>query len=322
LLRLEEVGLSRPANTKPYDQAFKYLAEKDAEALLILLGDIKAGEHATVTPLPREVSVAAQLPDQPYEVISNDVRRLVHVEAQTTYNSSLHNRMTEYGVRLWLKYRLPLASYLLLLSDRGVPKNLRGFGEVVAGGLSISLRFRIVKLWTVPARSALRLQRPSLLPFIPLMNGSQVELEKSAGNLGDVVDEVERRELSLHFLLLGGLRYNKADLLELVTRESMIPLEQLRESSFYQYIVEEGLKEGVEKGLRKGLKEGLKKGMQRGRQEGMKQGQAALLRRQLQARFGKLPKWALGKIAEADSDTLDKWGLRVLRARSLKSALS
>lgn len=49
-----------PMNTKPYDQAFKYLAEKDAEALLILLGEINPGEDAQVSMLPREVSVAAQ----------------------------------------------------------------------------------------------------------------------------------------------------------------------------------------------------------------------------------------------------------------------
>jgi hypothetical protein len=34
--------------TKPYDQAFKYLAEQDAEALLFLLGDLQPGQPAEI----------------------------------------------------------------------------------------------------------------------------------------------------------------------------------------------------------------------------------------------------------------------------------
>ena len=75
-------------STKPYDQAFKFLAEQDAEALLLLLGDLEPGEQATIELLPREISVSTQLPDQPYEVVTADERRLVHVEAQTVYGSN------------------------------------------------------------------------------------------------------------------------------------------------------------------------------------------------------------------------------------------
>ena len=43
-------------NTKPYDQAFKYLAEQEADALLHLLGVIRPDEQAHVEMLPREIS--------------------------------------------------------------------------------------------------------------------------------------------------------------------------------------------------------------------------------------------------------------------------
>jgi len=56
--------------TKPYDQAFKFLAEQDPESLLILLGAIEPDEKATIELLPREISVAALMPDQPYRVRS------------------------------------------------------------------------------------------------------------------------------------------------------------------------------------------------------------------------------------------------------------
>lgn len=241
---------------------------------------------------------------------------------------------------MWLKHRLPLSSYLMLLSKRGAPKT-SGFSSVIAGGLRLSLRYRMVKIWTVSAKQVLKLRRQNLLPFVPLMKGGGDELENGARKLSEVADELERRELSLHFLLLGGLRYNKSDLLELITRETMIPIEQLRESSFYQYIVEEGMKEGAEKGLQKGLQKGLKRGLKKGlekglkegletglqrgirqgRREGKKEGEATLLKRQVRARFGRLPKWAVARIDAADTSSLENWGVRLLTARSLKDAL-
>ena len=54
---------------------------------------------------------------------------------------------------------------------------------------------------------------------------------------------------SLHFVMLGGLRYNRLDLLELIGGKMMIPLEQLRESSFYQFILEEGVEKERHKQL-------------------------------------------------------------------------
>ncbi len=39
---------------KPYDKAFKFLAEQDAESLLILLGAIRPGQHVTIERLPNE----------------------------------------------------------------------------------------------------------------------------------------------------------------------------------------------------------------------------------------------------------------------------
>ncbi|MGH9850009.1 MAG: hypothetical protein ACREBD_09125, partial [Blastocatellia bacterium] len=55
---------------KPYDQAFKFLAEQDAESLLILLGYLQSGEQAEIEVLPRELRAAAILPDQPYRVLT------------------------------------------------------------------------------------------------------------------------------------------------------------------------------------------------------------------------------------------------------------
>jgi predicted transposase YdaD len=149
---------------------------------------------------------------------------------------------------MWVNHQLPVRSYVLLLTRRGVPENLLDSKTIEAGDLQITANYHIVRLNKIPAADVLKLNRENLLPFLPLMDGKEEELEMGAERLGKIKDEWRQRELSLHFLLLGGLRYNPTELLELIGRKSMIPLEQLKESSFYQFIVKEGLEEGLEKG--------------------------------------------------------------------------
>lgn len=51
---------------------------------------------------------------------------------------------------------------------------------------------------------------------------------------------------------------------------------------------------------------------------GEKKGEASMLSTMLEARFGALPEWAKAKIAEAETDTLVSWGLRLIEAKSLE----
>jgi predicted transposase YdaD len=74
---------------------------------------------------------------------------------------------------------------------------------------------------------------------------------------------------------------------------ALIPLEQLRESSFYQYILEEG------------------------REEGARRQVASMLGGLVQQRFGELPDSIRQKIGGAALATLEKWSLRLLDAASL-----
>ncbi|HEV8484203.1 MAG TPA: hypothetical protein VGV87_11720 [Blastocatellia bacterium] len=259
-------------SNKPYDRAFKYLAEQDAESLLILLGYLQPGQPAEIEVLPREIDVSTLLPDQPYRVVIGRDPWIVHVEAQTAYDSRIPKRMAEYGARLWMKHQLPVRSYVLMLTRRGLPKDPPEEAQIDAGCIQISVRYELVLVWQIDAQEMLSLNRESLLPFVPLMRGGQAEIEAGAARLGGIADERKQRELSLHFLVVGGLRYNREDLLDLIGRKGMIPLDQLKESSFYQFIVEEGLEEGRKKGLEEGRQEGREEGLKEGRNEGLKEG--------------------------------------------------
>src|SRR5581483_9643404 len=231
-------------STKPYDQAFKFLAEQDPEALLRLLGAIEPGEQVTIELLPREISIPALLPDQPYLVRSARGERVVHVEAWIRWSTDIANRMAEYGPLHWFKYRLPVDSYVIVLLPEKLPRRPPRSGVIEAGGVRLETRFHLIRLWRLPAQETLRSNHPALLPFVPLMKGGRTELEVAAAKLREIVEERARLEVAQHLAMLGTLRYNLLDILELVGRRGMIPLEQLRESSFYQFILAEGREEG------------------------------------------------------------------------------
>jgi hypothetical protein len=55
--------------------------------------------------------------------------------------------------------------------------------------------------------------------------------------------------------------------------------------------------------------------------EGEEKGQKRLLQRQLEHRFGKLPKWARTQLASANAATLETWGLKLLEAKRLEEVL-
>jgi predicted transposase YdaD len=194
--------------TKPYDQAFKFLAEQDPEALLLMLGAIEPDEKAVIELLPREIS------------------------------------MVEYGPLHWFKYLLPVDSYVILLTKKGLPRRPPQVGVITAGGTRIETRFHLIRVWKIPARKALAGGRPALLPFVPLMDGGREEMKTAAEALQSMPDERQRREMNLHFVMLAGLRYNHDDVEEMLGGPtSMMPIERLRESSFYQLILEEGREE-------------------------------------------------------------------------------
>jgi predicted transposase YdaD len=229
---------SKKDDPNPYDTAFKEFADQDPELLLMLVGALPPG--AKVKPLPRSVSISALLPDQPYEVISATEHFIAHIEAQTRYKKPMPVRFVNYDAYFWIRYQLPVHSFLLVFLPQGMPDDAPTTMTVEAGGLTLTVKYTVVRIWELPAAEALKSGRASILPFVPLMKGGQAELEASAQALGQVADEPLRQRLSLHFVMLGSLRYNRVELLDLLGRTTMIPLHVLKETPFYQEIREEG----------------------------------------------------------------------------------
>ena len=240
------------STSKPYDQAFKYLAEQDAESLLFLLGALPE-DVISIEVLPHELSFPAIIPDQLYLITTPEGKYIIHIEAQTYWDDAIPRRMPEYGVLAWLKYRLPVLSYVLVLSKKRFPLNPPIMGIIDAGQTQVVTHYHIIRLWEVSAAEMLGRGSETILPFVALMQGGQAALTDAARRLHDVAEGAKRREMALHFLVLGSLRYNHADILELVERTIMISLHDLQDSGFYQVILKEGLQQGLQQGKQQAI---------------------------------------------------------------------
>ncbi|MDR9468668.1 Rpn family recombination-promoting nuclease/putative transposase [Marinospirillum sp.] len=69
------------------------------------------------------------------------------------------------------------------------------------------------------------------------------------------------------------------------------------------------------------LAENLQNWAQKERQEGRQEGQSLALKKLIQLKFGELPDWAEQKIAQADSEQIDLWISKLLKADSLDHLL-
>ncbi len=228
---------------KPYDQAFKFLAEQDAEAILFLVGALPEKITAIET-LPPELSSTTLIPDQLYLVTTPDEKYIVHIEAQTYWDAAIPQRMSEYALLLWLKYRLPVMGYVLVLSQKKFPLKVTPSVTINAGYTQITTRFQIVRLWEIPAEEAIAQNRSALLPFVPLMRGDEALLNASAQALQAVAGERLRLDLSMHFIVLASLRYNYQDIFDLIGSKTMIYIRGIEEAPAYQAIFGEGRQEG------------------------------------------------------------------------------
>ena len=222
---------------KPYDRLFKSFAEDDPRGLLHLFGSLPLDTAAEVEALGREQNLPTLAVDHVYRVKTADREWLVHFEVQTRYKSDVPQRLAWYGVSLGLGFRLPLEIVLVLLVEKQAPAATPPSHRIDLGGLHVEVEFRTVRLWEIDPRPVLEAHRPSLLPWVTLMRRSPEALEQAARQI------TARRDLkaAAEFVVLGGLRYDKNDLTEMLGRiGAMLTEEMLEESSYYQMIIETG----------------------------------------------------------------------------------
>lgn len=288
----------------PFDKTFKLLADDDPRAAMAAFAGIPLDLEMEVQALDRELNLTTLRVDNLYRCKQATEEFLIHFEAVSRYRPAVLDKQVDYVRAIVAKYKLPCRSYLVLLTEGGVPDRFPRFLIREYGDYTTQVRLRAVRLWRIPAARILHMQRLSLLPWTALMAASDAELAAAARRLA----ENRAGSLTAQMALLLGLRYGKNELFE-ERLANMTTEEIIEDSYFYQWVLEKGEMRGEMRGEKVGLETGELQAARR------------MVNHLLTARFGAVPVWAQQKIDAANVTTLDQWGVNVLTAATVEDCL-
>jgi predicted transposase YdaD len=211
---------------------------------------------------------------------------LIANEIQFRPDRRMALRMRAYAALAEERYNLPVLPVVVNVL-RGQPIPERYYREFM--GLVAQQDYRVIKLWEVDASLVFDQHLSALLPFVPVLRGGQKLpiITKAAQALRQ--DE-NLRELEPLLALLASFVLD-TDTVHKIMRWNMV---ELRESPWYNEIVEEGFQKGLEQGL------------EQGRVEGIPQGQLRMVLRLFEHRFGEPDSALAHRIDKLDSEQLDR----------------
>ncbi len=221
--------------------------------------------------------------------------QILHLEFQTDPDPNMPLRMLDYYVRLRRQYLCEIVQIILFLRPTQSPQ------VRVQEFISQTTRhhYRVIRLWEEPAVDLMK--ERYLWPLAVLANSDPADrvLREVAYRIQGLEDSEERANLSAYTYLLGGLRFEK-DLLQ-----QLLPEDVMRESVTYQALVEESERRGLTQGIQQGLTQGIQ-------QEAVK-----FTLRQLRQKVGSLPEEVESQIRSLPVERLEELGLALLEFESL-----
>jgi predicted transposase YdaD len=219
---------------------------------------------------------------------------LLHVELQSSNDSTMVLRMAEYCLRIYRQHKKFPKQIVLYIGD--APLRMKAS----LTGPDLTFRYSLFDIRT--------LDGSALLASASIQDNLLAVLTRLPDRL-DVVREIlariakletfAMREAFAQFLIISGLRK-----LEPAVREEAQKMPILNDILDHQVIGP-----AIREGLQQGMKQGLEQGMQKGRKE--------ILRRQLEKRFGPLPNAIETQLSILSEAQLDELALRLLDARTL-----
>ena len=277
---------------KPFDVTTKQLVDLNPRDWLQFAG--LPGE--TVETIDADLSTVTTEADRVLRITSPE-QYLAHFEFQSSRDPSLLSRTLRYNVLLDVEYGLPVHSVLILLRPEAETSDMTGtlLRHNLAGRAYLAFAYQIVRLWEMPVETALS-GGLATLPLAPL---GQVEKEDLPRVIAQMQARIEReaapneaKNLWMSTYLLLGLKYPDRFINELLKG-----VQQMTESSTYQYVLAQGRAAGLEQGLEQGVR--------------------ATILRQGAKRFGPLPPAAETALDNIHSvETLETLAERLLEVES------
>ena len=278
---LSQSGQVGASGQSIYDQALKRLLSRAHDGFLELI----APGFTWVADDSPELPAAPRQADLVWEAMDAGGRHgLLHIELQTKPDKDIGERVTEYGLRLWLRDHLPPRSIVVLLQPaKALPKS----PLVISWGNVESLRYQfdVVRLWEIPDERVLETDVYFLWPLSVVMRDVSVESAIVVAERIAATDLpiAERGELEALLVALSQVRLGRGTLREALRRHPVID----------DLIKESGL---ADEWRAQGMAQGMAEGEQR-----MARGMA---RAAIEGRFGALSDDLATAVQAADEATL------------------
>lgn len=228
---------------QPFDITLKHLLEARPADCLRLVGlpttapvEVIDADLATVI---AEADKVLRVKDRP--------SWLMHFELQSNYDASLPERMLRYNVLLKVRHELPVRSVVILLRPRADgPEMTSEVRHVLADRPYLRFEYQVLRLWQKPVAEVLA-GGVGTLPLAPLAAVTPDELpgviQRMKERFRAETPPSEQATLWTSTFVLMGLRYDPALTIELVKG-----VQEMEDSTTYQWIIEKGKKLGEEHG--------------------------------------------------------------------------
>ncbi|QSV70714.1 MAG: Rpn family recombination-promoting nuclease/putative transposase [Aphanizomenon flos-aquae KM1D3_PB] len=222
---------------------------------------------------------------------------LVLNELQLRYKLELPRRMRAYAGLAEEKYKLPTYPVLINILKTGDAEIPTRYESNLAG-LQVRQDYRVINLWEVDVKIALEQPLPSLLPFVPILKGGEDEsIIREALRLLQADEQLNQLETVLAFFATFVL---DSSLVQEIMRWDMTVL---RESPWYQEILQQGMQQG----------------MQQGEQQGERKDRLSSIELCLEVKFGNEGLRFIPKISQiSDLETLKTIQRSILTVESLE----
>ena len=215
---------------------------------------------------------------------------LVHVELQSGNEAAMALRMAEYclGVlRLFGKFPRQVVLYVGE-APLGMDSELRG--------PDVSFRYRMIDIRELDGDRLLESEETgdNVIAILARLRDHKEAVRKIVGKIAGLA-AAEREAAFSQLLILAGLRR----LEETVARE-------IRKMPVYIDLLENKV---------------LGPAFQRGLERGKLEGELEILRRQIEKRFGPIPKWAAERLAARSAEELEELSVRILDVTNIEDLL-
>ena len=179
---------------------------------------------------------------------------LIHHEFQTTDDPSMPLRMAGYIIRAIERHNLPIYSSVIYLR-RNAGRRDPGYFIHEISGRPVVMDYTVIRLGEIEGQEIIDGGPSGLFPFVPLMKhpvgmDSEAWLHHCVDATNALpVDESIKVDILGRLMILSGLEYDRSLINRILLQEGLMDA-IMRESSFVQYIKQQGIEQGIEQGGR------------------------------------------------------------------------